>query len=207
MDILSGGHCSLFTNLIKMQLTKGALMVLLIIILLLVVLLLLWGVAVYNSLIKLRNRGDEAEAAIDSHLKERSDLIPNVVETVKGYAKHESETLESVVSARNNAASLSGAERMKAEGGLSGALGRLFAVAENYPELKANQNFLDLQAQLARIEETLANARKYYNAIVREYNDKIMVFPSSLIASVFHFGKRDYFEIEESDRARADVRF
>ena len=182
-------------------------MVALIIVLLCVALIFLWGVSSYNTLVKLRNKGDEAEAGIDAHLKERSDLIPNLVETVKGYAEHESGTLEAVISARNKASSLSGEGRMKAEGELSGALGRLFAVAENYPALKADQNFLSLQNQLARIEETLANARKYYNAVVREYNDKIMIFPSSLIAYLFHFAKRDYIEIEDSDRLRTEVRF
>ncbi len=182
-------------------------MVALLIILLIAAIIVLWAVASYNSLVKLKNRGDEAEAGIDAHLKQRSDLIPNLVETVKGYASHESATLEAVVSARNRAGMLSGSERMKAENELSGALGRLLAVAEGYPELKANQGFIDLQNQLSRIEETLANARKYYNAVVREYNDRIMVFPSSLIASLFHFGKRDYYEISDSDRERVDVRF
>ena len=182
-------------------------MVALLIVLLIAAIIVLWAVASYNSLVKLKNRGDEAEAGIDAHLKQRSDLIPNLVETVKGYASHESATLEAVVSARNRAGMLSGCERMKAENELSGALGRLLAVAEGYPELKANQGFIDLQNQLSRIEETLANARKYYNAVVREYNDRIMVFPSSLIASLFHFGKRDYYEISDSDRERVDVRF
>ena len=182
-------------------------MVALLIVLLIAAIIVLWAVASYNSLVKLKNRGDEAEAGIDAHLKQRSDLIPNLVETVKGYASHESATLEAVVSARNRAGMLSGSERMKAENELSGALGRLLAVAEGYPELKANHGFIDLQNQLSRIEETLANARKYYNAVVREYNDRIMVFPSSLIASLFHFGKRDYYEISDSDRERVDVRF
>ncbi len=163
-----------------------------------------WAVSAYNSLVKLRNKGDEAEAAIDAHLKERYDLIPSLVETVKGYAKHESSVLEDVVNARNRAESSKG---IAAENELSGAVGRLFAVAEAYPELKADKNFLDLQSQLARIEETLANARRYYNAVVREYNDRIMVFPSSLIASAFHFGKRDYIEIDDSERKRAEVKF
>ena len=177
------------------------------IILLVVAIILLWAVSSYNSLVKLRNKGDEAEAGIDAHLKERADLIPNLVETVKGYAVHEEETLDSVIKARNRASSLEGAERIKAEGELSGALNNLFAVAENYPDLKANQNFMDLQEELARLEATLANARKYYNAVVREYNDRIMVFPSSLIASLFHFDKRNYIEINEIDRERVSVRF
>ena len=182
-------------------------MVALLIILLIAAIIVLWAVASYNSLVKLKNRGDEAEAGIDAHLKQRSDLIPNLVETVKGYASHESATLEAVVSARNRAGMLSGSERMKAENELSGALGRLLAVAEGYPELKANQGFIDLQNQLSRIEETLANARKYYNAVVREYNDRTMVFPASIIASMFHFRKKDYVEIEETRPLSKDKYF
>ena len=169
-----------------------------------IALIIIWAIASYNSLVKLRNKGDEAESAIDAHLKERADLIPNLVETVKGYASHEAETLENAISARNRA---SGKDRTSAENEISGVLGHLFAVAESYPDLKANQNFLDLQRQLSRIEEELRNARKYFNAIVREYNDKIMVFPSSLIASVFHFTKRDYYEVDDEDRKRVEVRF
>ena len=169
-----------------------------------IALIIIWAIASYNSLVKLRNKGDEAESAIDAHLKERADLIPNLVETVKGYASHEAETLENAISARNRA---SGKDRASAENEISGVLGHLFAVAESYPDLKANQNFLDLQQQLSRIEEELRNARKYYNAIAREYNDKTMVFPSSIIASAFHFPKRDYYEADEEDRKRVDVRF
>ena len=169
-----------------------------------IALIIIWAIASYNSLVKLRNKGDEAESAIDAHLKERADLIPNLVETVKGYASHEAETLENAISARNRA---SGKDRASAENEISGVLVHLFAVAESYPDLKANQNFLDLQRQLSRIEEELRNARKYFNAIVREYNDKIMVFPSSLIASAFHFTKRDYYEVDDEDRKRVEVRF
>ncbi len=169
-----------------------------------IALIIIWAIASYNSLVKLRNKGDEAESAIDAHLKERADLIPNLVETVKGYASHEAETLENAISARNRA---SGKDRASAENEISGVLGHLFAVAESYPDLKANQNFLDLQRQLSRIEEELRNARKYFNAIVREYNDKIMVFPSSLIAAAFHFTKRDYYEVDDEDRKRVEVRF
>lgn len=169
-----------------------------------IALIIIWAIASYNSLVKLRNKGDEAESAIDAHLKERADLIPNLVETVKGYASHEAETLENAISARNRA---SGKDRASAENEISGVLGHLFAVAESYPDLKANQNFLDLQRQLSRIEEEQRNARKYFNAIVREYNDKIMVFPSSLIAAAFHFTKRDYYEVDDEDRKRVEVRF
>lgn len=175
-----------------------------IIVAVIIALIIIWAIASYNSLVKLRNKGDEAESAIDAHLKERADLIPNLVETVKGYASHEAETLENAISARNRA---SGKDRASAENEISGVLVHLFAVAESYPDLKANQNFLDLQRQLSRIEEELRNARKYFNAIVREYNDKIMVFPSSLIASAFHFTKRDYYEVDDEDRKRVEVRF
>lgn len=174
----------------------------LIIIVAVIAVVIIWAISSYNSLVKLRNKGDEAESAIDAHLKERADLIPNLVETVKGYASHEAETLEKAIEARNSAVDKRSSERE-----ISGALGHLFAVAENYPDLKANQNFLDLQQQLSRIEEELRNARKYYNAIAREYNDKTMVFPSSIIASAFRFPKRDYYEADEEDRKRVDVRF
>ena len=159
----------------------------LIIIVAVIAVVIIWAISSYNSLVKLRNKGDEAESAIDAHLKERADLIPNLVETVKGYASHEAETLEKAIEARNSAVDKRSSERE-----ISGALGHLFAVAENYPDLKANQ---------------LRNARKYYNAIAREYNDKTMVFPSSIIASAFHFPKRDYYEADEEDRKRVDVRF
>ena len=169
-----------------------------------IALIIIWAIASYNSLVKLRNKGDEAESAIDAHLKERADLIPNLVETVKGYASHEAETLENAISARNRA---SGKDRASAENEISGVLGHLFAVAESYPDLKANQNFVSLQNELSGIEEGILNSRKYYNAVARELNDRIMMFPSSLIASVFHFGKRDYIEADDAERARVDVRF
>ena len=172
------------------------------VILLLVVVIAIYVVCVYNALIRLRNNAEEGYSTMDIYMKKRYDLIPNLVETVKGYASHEAETLEKAIEARNSAVDKRSSERE-----ISGALGHLFAVAENYPDLKANQNFLDLQQQLSRIEEELRNARKYYNAIAREYNDKTMVFPSSIIASAFHFPKRDYYEADEEDRKRVDVRF
>ena len=169
-----------------------------------IVIIIIYAFITYNNFIKLKNMVKEAFATMDVYLKKRWDLIPNIVETVKGYASHEAETLENAISARNRA---SGKDRASAENEISGVLGHLFAVAESYPDLKANQNFLDLQRQLSRIEEELRNARKYFNAIVREYNDKIMVFPSSLIASAFHFTKRDYYEVDDEDRKRVEVRF
>ena len=170
--------------------------------------IILWGVTAYNSLVRLRNKADEAEAGVDAHLKQRYDLVPNLVETVRGYASHEKSTLDAVIEARNRAG-MAGSlkDRADAEAGLSGALTKLFALAENYPDLKANQNFISLQNELSGIEEGILNSRKYYNAVARELNDRIMMFPSSLIASVFHFGKRDYIEADDAERARVDVRF
>ncbi len=169
---------------------------------------LLWAVAAYNSLIRLRNKADEADAGIDAELKKRYDLVPNLVETVKGYASHEKETLDSVIRARNSAVNAGGrAARDEADKGLTGALSRLFALAENYPDLKANQSFVQLQNELSAIETSILNARKYYNAIAREFNDRIMVFPSSIIASLFHFTKRDYVAVEEESKANVRVSF
>ena len=178
------------------------------IILAIVIVIAIWAIGIYNGLVKARNRAEEAESGIDVHLNKRYDLIPNLVETVKGYAKHEEATLSQVIEARNACLSAKGLdERDKADNALSGTLKSLFALAESYPDLKASQSFLDLQGQLSRIEETLANARKYYNAVVRSYNDRIMMFPSSLIASAFRFQERSYIEIDDSERARTEVRF
>ena len=183
-------------------------MIALYIIIALIIIIAIWAITAYNGLVRLRNKADEAEAGVDAHLKQRYDLVPNLVETVKGYASHEKSTLDAVIEARNRTVSVKSLqERAKAEAGLTAALDRLFALAESYPDLKANQNFVSLQNELSGIEEGILNARKYYNAVVREYNDRIMVFPSSLIASLFHFGKRDYYEISDSDRERVDVRF
>ena len=141
-------------------------------------------------------------------LKKRYDLVPNLVETVKGYAAHESSTLEAVISARNEAVTAEGREaKDSADRGLRSALSRLFALSESYPDLKANQNFLSLQDDMRDIETSILNARKYYNAVVREYNDSIMVFPSSLIASVFHFRKKEYVEIDDAHKESIRVEF
>ena len=178
------------------------------IILAVLLIIILWGVTAYNSLVRLRNKADEAEAGVDAHLKQRYDLVPNLVETVRGYASHEKSTLDAVIEARNRAGMAGSLKyRTDAEAGLSGALTKLFALAENYPDLKANQNFISLQNELSGIEEGILNSRKYYNAVARELNDRIMMFPSSLIASVFHFGKRDYIEADDAERTRVDVRF
>lgn len=141
---------------------------------------------------------------MDVYLKKRWDLIPNIVESVKGYAKHEAETLQSVISARNgNYNSMSAEQKMQANSELSKSLAGFNILAEQYPDLKANQNFLDLNNQLQRTEEDIANARKYYNAVVKGYNNKIEMFPSSIIAKMFKFGKKQMFAIENEEEKQA----
>ena len=161
-----------------------------------IVVLIIIFVVMYNGFIRLKNNCDEAFATMDVYLKKRYDLIPNLVETVKGYAAHEKETLERVVAARNMAQGASTPEEKAAgESMLQGTLKSLFAVAESYPDLKANQNFMDLQGQLKAVEEDIANSRKYYNAVVKQFNTKCEVFPSNLIAGIFHFEKKPMFEV------------
>jgi len=173
-----------------------------------IVIILIWAIAVYNGLIKMRNMIEEAFATMDVYLKKRYDLIPNLVETVKGYAKHEKETLEKVISARNMAAGAKTVEdKINAENALTGTLRTLFAVAESYPDLKANVNFLDLQQQLSGIEGEIASSRKYYNAVVKEYNIKRETFPSSIIAGMYRFEKKPMFEASEEDRQNVKVQF
>jgi len=172
----------------------GALFVFLIIIAVIVI----YVVGLYNSLVTLRNRCDNAWAQVDVQLKRRYDLIPNLVETVKGYAKHEREVFEKVTQARTAAIAATGVkDQGAAENMLSGALKSLFAVAEAYPELKANQNFLMLQEELAGTESKIAYARQFYNDMAMKFNTKQQVFPSNIIAGMFQFKLREYFEIEE----------
>ena len=169
----------------------------LIIILVIAALVVIYFISTYNSFVKLRNQAEEANAGIDVHLKQRYDLIPNLVETVKGYAKHESSTLEAVIKARNSAMSATTMEeRDNANNVLSGTLKSLFALSESYPELKANSNFLDLQQKLSEIEKGLLNARKYYNAIAKQMNSKVELFPSNWVASMTGFKKLSYAEVE-----------
>jgi len=167
------------------------------------------GVLVYNRLVGLRVRAENAWADIDVQLKRRHDLVPNLVETVKGYAGHERETLESVVEARNRAMGAEGpAERAAAEGILTDALKSLFALSEDYPDLEAAANFRDLQETLTEIEEAVQNARRYYNAVVRDLNTKIHQFPSNLVAGAFGFEEREFFALEgEAERAVPEVEF
>ena len=172
----------------------GALLVLLAVVFVLAV----WVVGMYNGLVGLRNRCENAWSQVDVQLKRRYDLIPNLVETVKGYAKHEREVFEKVTQARTaaiNAGTVK--DQGLAENQLAGALKTLFAVAEAYPDLKANQNFLMLQEELAGTEGKIAYARQFYNDQVIKFNNKQQVFPSSVIAGMFHFQTRDYFELEE----------
>ena len=179
-----------------------------IIIVAIVVLVLLYGVAIYNKFVRLKNQSEESAAAIDANLKKRYDLVPNLVETVKGYAKHESETLTAVIEARNsamNATTLT--EKNEASNAFSATLKSLFALSESYPDLKANQGFLDLQAQLQKIEDDLLHARKYYNAVVGDFNTMVQSIPSSLVAGIAHFSKLPYLAIEEEARSRVDVKF
>jgi len=157
-------------------------------------------ISIYNGLVTLKNKVDEGWADIDTQLKRRYDLIPNMVETVKGYAKHEKTTFEEVTKARNMAMNATNPEeKAQAENQLAGTLKSLFALAENYPELKANQNFLDLQSTLKEIEEHIQLSRRYYNATVRDFNTRIEVFPNNMLAGMMGFSKRQFFEIERAE--------
>jgi len=161
---------------------------------------LLWLIINYNALVRLRNHCREAWAGIDTELKRRYDLIPNLVETVKGYAAHERQTLEAVIAARNRALASTGtpAAQARDENVLVGSLKSLFAVSERYPDLKANQNFLLLQRELANTEDRIQAARRFYNANVRDLNTRIQVFPSNLVAGAFGFQEEEFFEVEDS---------
>jgi LemA protein len=182
--------------------------VVLIIVVILVVAVLLFGVVSYNGLIKLKNRVESAWAQIEVQLNRRHDLIPNLVETVKGYASHEQATLENVISARNRAVEASTpGEQAKAEEAVSGALANIFALSEAYPDLKANQNFLALQTELSETEDRIAYARQYYNDSVNQYNTKIQSFPGVLIARSAGFGEREYFQAEGDARGPVKVEF
>lgn len=166
------------------------------ILLAIVVLIVLFVISVYNGLVRLKVQADNAWADIDVQLKRRYDLIPNLVETVKGYAGHERGTLEAVINARNRAMTASGpAEKAQAENMLSGALKSLFALAEAYPQLRAVESFTSLQNTLSQIEDTVQNARRYYNAVVRDLNTKIQVFPSNIFAGMLGFKPREFFEV------------
>src|SRR6266849_6038569 len=173
-----------------------------------VVLLGFFLVAMYNSLVQLRVRSDSAWSDIDVQLKRRHDLIPNLVETVKGYAAHEKGTFENIAKLRSQAMqATTPADKAAAENQLTGVLKSLFAVAENYPELKASEQFTQLQGSLSETEASIQNARRYYNAVVRDLNTKIQVFPTNILAGMFNFTARQFFETAEADRETVQVKF
>jgi LemA protein len=178
------------------------------IVVILVVLVLGYVLITYNGLVSMRNRIENAWAQIDVQLKRRYDLIPNLVETVKGYAAHERETLEAVTRARNMAIAAEGVhEQAEAENMITGALKSLFAVSEAYPDLKANQNFLNLQEELTGTEGRIAYARQFYNDTVYAYNTKIQSVPANVIANQFSFDEREYFEVDDAARGTVEVDF
>ena len=179
-----------------------------IILIVVLVLLVLYVVKTYNSLVVSRNKVRDQFSQIDVQLKKRFDLIPNLVETVKGYAKHESETLESVIQARNNYANAkTDAEKLEASNEMSRGVMNIMALAESYPDLKANTNFVDLQNQLKDVEEKISYARQFYNDSVLMYNNKVEMVPSNIVASIFGFKKESFFEADEKERENVKVKF
>ncbi|MBQ0051910.1 MAG: LemA family protein [Treponema sp.] len=173
-----------------------------IIVLIVVAVIGLWAVMTYNGFVQGKNQCEEAFSTMDVYLKKRFDLIPNLVATVKGYAKHESETLEKVISARNAGTRLSPEEKAQDENQITGAIRQIFALSESYPDLKANTNFIDLQGQLKKIEEDIANSRKYYNAVVKEFNTKCETIPSVFIANLGHFTKKPLYAVDEAEERK-----
>jgi LemA protein len=174
----------------------------------LIALVIIWIIAIYNGLVAKRQTVNEAFSGIDVQLKLRRELIPNLVETVKGYAAHEKSTLDAVIAARNAAANAQGqgpAAMGAAEGALSGALGKIFALAEAYPDLKASQNFIQLQTELSSIEDKVAASRRFYNSAVGDYNTAIQQFPASMIAGSGGFTAREFFDVGETERAQLNV--
>lgn len=182
--------------------------IILLILVALIVLLLIWAIATYNRLVTERLKVRTQWSQIDVVLKQRFDLIPNLVETIKGYAAHEKDVLQAVIDARSRYLSAADADgQMKASTELSSAVGRLMAVAESYPELKANQNFLHLQQQLSAMEEKLANYRQFYNDTVLRYDRLLETVPTNLIAKMFHFQKEEFFRVAEEEKAKISVKF
>ncbi len=180
----------------------------LLIILVVIILIAAFLVSNYNVLVKLRNMVKDQWAQIDVLLKRRADLIPNLVETVKGYAGHEKDTLDAVISARNKAVSATSAhDEMEANGELTKALGRLFALTEAYPDLKANTNFMDLQANLKETEDKISFARQFYNDTVLKYKNKLEMFPSNVVAGLFGFKPAEFFEATEAEKEVPKVQF
>lgn len=179
------------------------------VLLIIIIILAIWVVAAYNGFIKMKNRIEEAFATMDVYLKKRWDLVPNLVNTVQAYAKHESSTFEKITSLRTrNYDAMSPNEKIEANQALGGALGTIVATAEAYPELKANENFMKLMGQLNEFEEDIANSRKYYNGCVRQMNTSVESFPSNIIANLFHFGKYKMYEVDDvKERENVVVNF
>jgi len=178
------------------------------IILAIVVVIGLLVLSTYNSLVRLNNKVEEAFSTMDVYLKKRWDLIPNIVETVKGYAKHEKETLEEIVNLRNSSYdNMNTNDKVEVNNKLTQGITKLMAIGEAYPELKANENFMNLSNQLNQVEEDIANARKYYNGTVRIFNDKVLMFPSNIIAKLFGYKTKDMFETASNERENVKVEF
>jgi len=167
----------------------------------------LYAASIYNNLVRLRNGAEEAFKSIDVFLKQRYDLIPNLINTIKGYTQYESSTLEKIVALRSQAMTAGGKDGGTAELALSGALKSVFALAENYPDLKANSEFLQLQQTLTELEESIQRARRYYNASVRDLNNAVDMFPSNLFASIFGFQRMEYFEVDAAETKNVNVQF
>lgn len=177
------------------------------IIIAIVVILLSLVFSTYNSLVKLNNRVEEAFSTMDVYLKKRWDLIPNIVETVKGYVKHEQETLEEVINLRNNSYDKMNADdKIAVNNKMSQEISKLMAIVESYPDLKASENFKDLSNQLTKVEEDIANARKYYNGTVRNFNDKVQMFPSNIIAKILGYKTKNMFEVSENERENINIK-
>ncbi len=178
------------------------------IIIAIIVIILIALLVTYNSFIKLNNKVKEAFSTMDVYLKKRWDLIPNIVETVKGYAKHEQDTLKEIVELRNSSYDkMSDHEKIKTNEQISSDISKIMAIAEAYPDLKASENFKDLSKQLAKVEEDIANARKYYNGTVRIYNNKIEMFPSNIIAKIFGYKSKNMFETSKAERENVKIEF
>jgi len=179
-----------------------------IVLLIVIVLAVIFVIGMYNSLVQLRVRADSSWSDIDVQLKRRHDLIPNLVETVKGYATHEKGTFENIAKFRSQAMqATSPADKAVAENQLTGALKSLFAVAENYPELKASEQFSQLQGALSQTEDSIQNSRRYYNAVVRDLNTKIQSFPTNVLAGMFGFSQKQFFKTSDADREPVAVKF
>ena len=178
------------------------------IIIVIIVIILIYIFSVYNSLIQLNNKVKEAFSTMDVYLKKRWDLIPNIIESVKGYVKHEKETLEGVIKLRNSAYdNMSDTDKIKTNEELTRGINKIMVLAESYPELKANENFNNLNNQLTKVEEDIANARKYYNGVLRAYNDKVEMFPSNIIAKMFGHKVKEMFEVSSKERENVKVEF